>query len=47
VTLRFELRASTLSHSISPFSDRFFSRQGLMNYLPKLASNHAPLNICL
>jgi hypothetical protein len=27
--------------------ERFFSRQGLMNYLPKLASNHDPPNLCL
>jgi hypothetical protein len=44
--LGFELRDYTLSHSTSPFMQRVFSRQGLMNYLPRLASNHNPLNDC-
>jgi hypothetical protein len=45
--LGFELRAYILSHSTSIFCDGFFSRLGLMNYLPGLASKlHLP-DLCL
>jgi hypothetical protein len=40
--LRFELRAYTLSHSTSPFL-----REGLTNYLPRLALNLGPPDLCL
>jgi hypothetical protein len=42
-----ELRAYTLSHSTSPFLLLVFSRQGLTNCLPGLASNHNPPDLCL
>jgi hypothetical protein len=46
--LEFELRAITSSHSASPFLGRVFSRCGLTNYLPGLASwNHDPSYLCL
>jgi hypothetical protein len=48
VVLGLELRAFTLSHSTSPFFLwRVFSRQGLTNYLPRLALNHDPPDLCL
>jgi hypothetical protein len=45
--LRLELRAYTLSHSASPFFVMSFFREGLSDYLPGLALNHNPLNLCL
>jgi hypothetical protein len=39
--LGFELRAYTLSHSASPFFEIG------SHYLPRLASNHDPLDLCL
>jgi hypothetical protein len=47
VVLGFELRAYTLSHYTSPFLLSFFLRQGLTNYLPRLALNHDPPGLCL
>jgi hypothetical protein len=48
VVLELELRAFTLSHLTSPFlCVRVFSRQGLMNYLSRLASNLYPPDLCL
>jgi hypothetical protein len=45
VLLGYELKAYTLSHSTSPFfCDRFFSRLGLSNCLPRLAANS---DLCL
>jgi hypothetical protein len=46
-TLGFELRAFILSHSTSSIFVKNFSRYGLMNYLPGLASNHDPPDLCL
>jgi hypothetical protein len=37
--LGLELRAFTLSHSTSPIFVKGFSKYGLKNYLPGLASN--------
>jgi hypothetical protein len=45
--LGFELRAYTLSHAISPFLWWVFSRSGLLNSLPGLASNRDPPDLCL
>jgi hypothetical protein len=45
--LRLELRAFTLSHSTSPIFVEGFSRKGLENYLPELALNHYPRDLCL
>jgi hypothetical protein len=45
VVLGLELRAYTLNHSTSHFLWWFFSRQGLTNYLPRLASNVNPPHI--
>jgi hypothetical protein len=42
LVLGFELKAYTLSHCTSPFSWWVFSKYGLMNYLPGLASNRDP-----
>jgi hypothetical protein len=55
VLLGFELRAYTLSHSTNPLCVcvcvcvcvKGFSRLGLMNYLPWLASNDDPPYFCL
>jgi hypothetical protein len=47
LVLGFELRAYTLSHSTSPFFVKGFSRWGLSNYLPGLASNLDPPDLCL
>jgi hypothetical protein len=40
--LEFELRAYTLSHSTN-----LFFKIGFINFLPRLASNHDPPDICL
>jgi hypothetical protein len=40
--LGLELRAISLSHSISPIFVQYFWRKGLLNYLPGLASKHDP-----
>jgi hypothetical protein len=45
--LGFELRTFTLSHSASPVFMRYFWRQGLVNYCPRLASNRDPPDLCL
>jgi hypothetical protein len=45
--LGLELRAYTLSHSTSPFLWRFFSKEGLLNYLPGWALNNDPSDLCL
>jgi hypothetical protein len=45
--LGLELRAFTLSHSTSPTFVKGFSRQGLVNYLPGLALNHDPPDLCV
>jgi hypothetical protein len=45
--LGLELRAFTLSHSTSPIFVKFFSGQGVVNYLPGLASNHNLSDLCL
>jgi hypothetical protein len=45
--LRFELRAYTLSHSTSPFFVKGILRWGLVNYLPGLALNRDPPDLCL
>jgi hypothetical protein len=45
--LRLELKASTLSHSTSPFFFIIFLKYGLTNYLPGLALNHDPPDLCL
>jgi hypothetical protein len=47
--LELKLRAYTLSHSTGPtfFVCWIFSRKGLMNYLPRLALNRVPLDLCL
>jgi uncharacterized membrane protein SirB2 len=48
VVLGFELRAYTLSHSTSPFFVMaFFLREGLLNYLLRLASNLNPPDLCI
>jgi hypothetical protein len=36
-----------LSHSTSPFVSCFFLREDLTNYLPRLALNHDPPDLCL
>jgi hypothetical protein len=36
-----------LSHSTSPFLYWVFSRYRVANYLPRLASNHDPPDLCL
>jgi hypothetical protein len=48
VVLGFELRTNALSHSTSPFIcvGFVFLRYGLSNYLPRLASNHNPPDLC-
>jgi hypothetical protein len=44
--LGLKLRAYTLSHSTSPFfCDGLFN--WVLNYLPQLASNHDPPDLCL
>jgi hypothetical protein len=46
--LGLELRAYTLSHSPSPFFViGFFRDRGSWNYLPRMASNHDPPDLCL
>jgi hypothetical protein len=45
--LGLELRAFTLSHSTSPIFVKGFLRWGLLNYLPKLASNYDPSDLSL
>jgi hypothetical protein len=46
--LRFKLRAYILSHSTSPFYLMdFFQNKVSANYLPGLASNLDPPNLCL
>jgi hypothetical protein len=45
--LGLELRTFTLSHSTSPIFVKGFSRLGLVNYLPGLASNLDPPDLCL
>jgi hypothetical protein len=45
--LGIELRAFNLSHSTSPIFVKGFSRYGLDNYLPGLASNHDSPDLCL
>jgi hypothetical protein len=45
--LGFELRVYTLSCSTSLFLCWVFFRQGLANYLPRLASNRDPPDLCL
>jgi hypothetical protein len=45
--LGFELRAYTLKHSTIPFCDEIFSRQGLVNFLPRLALNCDPPDLYL
>jgi hypothetical protein len=45
--LGLKLRAFLFSHSTSPIFVKGFSRQGLENYLPELASNHDPPDHCL
>jgi hypothetical protein len=47
VVLGLELRGFTLSHSTSPIFVKGFSRSVLANYLPRLASNHNPPDLCL
>jgi hypothetical protein len=47
VVLGFELRPYTLSHSTSPFFVKGFLRSGLANYLPGLALNLDPPDLCL
>jgi hypothetical protein len=47
VVLGFELRASHLSHSSSPFLCWLFLRRCLANYLPELATNLHPPDLCL
>jgi hypothetical protein len=47
VVLGLELRAYTLSHSISPFLWWVFSRQSVTNYLPKLGLNCNPPDSCV
>jgi hypothetical protein len=47
VVLGLELRTFTLSHSTSPIFVKGFSRQGLANYLLRLASNCDPPDLCL
>jgi hypothetical protein len=44
--LRLELRAYTLSHSTSPIFVKGFQDRVLQNYLPRLASNCDPPEIC-
>jgi hypothetical protein len=46
LVLGLELRAYTLSYSTSPFLV-IFLRYSLENYLPWLASNHNPPDLCL
>jgi hypothetical protein len=45
--LGLKLRAFTLSHSTSPIFVKDFSRQGLADYLPGVALNHDPPDLCL
>jgi hypothetical protein len=45
--LGLELRAFAFSHSTSPIFVMGFPRQGLENYLPGLALNHDPPDLCL
>jgi hypothetical protein len=47
VVLGFEPRVYTLSHSTSLFCEGYFLRQGLKNYLPGLALNLDPPDLCL
>jgi hypothetical protein len=41
-----KLRAFTLSHSTNPIFVKGFSRYGFMNYLPWLAWNRDPPDLC-
>jgi hypothetical protein len=45
--LGLELKAFTLSHSTCPISVMGIFEIGLSNYLPGLASNCDPLDLCL
>jgi hypothetical protein len=45
--LEFELRAFTLSHSTALFCVGFFCTRVSQNYLPRLASNLDPPDLCL
>jgi hypothetical protein len=45
--LRFELRASTLSHSTSPFFVMGFFKIGSHKLFAQLASNYDPPDLCL
>jgi hypothetical protein len=47
VVLGLELRAYTLSHCTSPFLLRIFRDRVSWNYLPRLALNYDPLDLCL
>jgi hypothetical protein len=46
MVLELELRAYTTSHSTSPSGVRYFQDR-VLNYLPRLASNHDPPDLCL
>jgi hypothetical protein len=47
VVLGFKLRAFTLDHSTNPIVVKGLSTWGLTNYLPRLASNCNPPDLCL
>jgi hypothetical protein len=47
VVLGLELRAYTLSHSTSPFFLKGIFEIGSLNYLPRLALNSNPPDLCL
>jgi hypothetical protein len=47
VVLGLELRSFTLSHPTSPIFVMGIFKIGYMSYLPKLALNHNPPDLCL
>jgi hypothetical protein len=47
VVLGFEFRAYTLSHSTSPFSERFFQDRVSQSICPGLVLNLYPPDLCL